>query len=225
MNNNGVSFGGWKRDSIDSGLLEDLSALLDSPVEHLGAFNYAALGLNGTLGTRQSTNPVDVFGFKSPDGLSMHFSYLGSITSGLAFKFGFGPGTTSPPPNSTGSNSTSSTIKERANFDQQYFTWGGIDFILSENTGDGGTLSISNDYGQIDNEVSCLMSPDMAAAGHWFQVYDANHHGTIVEGAVAPFRGDNHWSAISVMQNVPVPLASVQTCEVSKGRRAVKFDA
>jgi hypothetical protein len=52
-NNNGITFGGFKRDlvagSVDAELLDAFSALMFTPVTHLGVFEYAGLGLNGTL--------------------------------------------------------------------------------------------------------------------------------------------------------------------------------
>ncbi|KAL3418153.1 hypothetical protein PVAG01_09868 [Phlyctema vagabunda] len=208
--NNGIQFGGFKRDSIESGLLlGDLSSIFSAPVSHLGSFDFAPLGLNGTLQERESKDPIDVFGFKTPHGLDMHFSFLGSMENmqgngkkQLAFKFGFGTGLVPEK-------------DKRANFNQQYFTNGGIDFILDENPGDGGVLSVTNDYGQIDHEVSCLMGSTSGATGHYFQIYDNNHRGTIAGGAVAPFRGSDHWSAITQMYNEPWPISSSATCEVS----------
>lgn len=77
-------------------------------------------------------------------------------------------------------------------FDQQYFASGGVDFILDENPGDGGVLSTVYDYGQMNREVSRLMGGSNDAAGHYFQIYDNNHQGTLAGGAVAPFRGSDH---------------------------------
>jgi len=132
MGNNGIAFGGFKRDSlgasVDVELLDAFSSLLSMSVTHLGVFDYAELGLNGTLAQRRSTEPLDVFGFTSPDGLQMHFSFLGSMENidgnnrtQLAFKFGLG--------NGTAINGTSASRIKGRSFDEQYFTSGGIDFI------------------------------------------------------------------------------------------------
>ena len=70
-----------------------------SQLSHLGTFDFAPLGLNGTLNERESKDPIDVFGFTNPEGFAMHFSFRGHMEnmgrSGkkqLAFKFGFGTG-------------------------------------------------------------------------------------------------------------------------------------
>jgi hypothetical protein len=158
--NNGISFGGFKRDLVDAELIDDLSGILPFPVSHLGVFDYASLGLNGTLSVRESKEPIDVFEFTGPSGQKMHFSFLGHMENmggsnkkQIAFKFGFGTGL------------APTTVKGRALFDQQYFTSGGIDFIPDENAGDGGVLSTQWDCGQMDHEVSCYMSGYSDAAG------------------------------------------------------------
>lgn len=217
-NNNGIYFGGFKRDliegSVDSELLDALSAVMSTSVTHLGLFDYAELGLNGTLAHRRSTEPLDVFGFTSPAGLQMHFSFLGRMDnmagnnkSQLAFKFGLGNGTVNYTSASSGGR--------RELFNQQYFTDGGIDFIFDDNPADGGVLSTTYDYGQMNHEVSCYMGTSNDAAGHYFQIYDNNHDGTIAGGAVAPFRGYDHWSAITQMYNEPLPIPLNNYCEVS----------
>jgi len=96
---------------------------------------------------RELKDPIDVFGFTSPEGFAMHSSFLGHMEnmggSGkkqLAFKFGFGTGL------------VPAKVKGRELFDQQYFASGGIDFILDENPGDGGVLSTVYDYGQMNHE-------------------------------------------------------------------------
>lgn len=200
MNNNGISLR-WKRDEVDQDLLDALSGVFSANVTHLGVWDYKSLGLNGTLSTREATTPIDVFGFTSQSGANMHFSYLGNTTNGLGFKFGFGSGT------------TNTKVKGRQeSFDQQYFSSGGIDFIIIENSLDGGQLDTYSDYWWIYDQVACLMAPGMTAAGHYFQLYDNVNDGTMAGGAVAPFRGSDHWSAISVMTNEPAPLLINQTC-------------
>jgi hypothetical protein len=68
--------------------------------------------------------------------------------------------------------------------------------LFSTNPSDHVVLSQQNDYGQMDHEVSCYMGPSMDTVGHYYQVYDNNNHGIISSGAVAPFRGGDHWSWI-----------------------------
>jgi hypothetical protein len=202
FNNNGVSIG-WKRDEVDQELLDEFSKVFGVDVAHLGVWDYSHLGLGGTLGTRDSAAPLDVFGFTTQSGADMHFSYLGNTTNGLGFKFGWGLG----PNNNT-------KVKGRAeSFDQQYFSSGGIDFIINQNTEDGGKLDTYSDYWWMYDQVACIMAPGMTAAGHWFQIYDNVQMGTIAEGAVAPFRGSDHWSAISGMNNEPTPLLTNSACE------------
>ncbi|KAH9215282.1 hypothetical protein DL95DRAFT_461323 [Leptodontidium sp. 2 PMI_412] len=163
-NNNGITFGGFKRDTVDAELLDAFSSVLNTPVTHLGVFNYAPLGLNGTFGKRESVEPIDVFGFTSPEGLDMNVSFLGLMNnmggSGkkqVAFKFGLGAGL------------ASSWNNKRALFNEQYFTDGGIDFILDENPSDGAVLSTVYDYGQLNHEISCYMGESSDAAGHYFR--------------------------------------------------------
>lgn len=55
-NNNGITFGGFKRDTVDAELLDAFSSVLNTPVTHLGVFDYAPLGLNGTFGKRESSS-------------------------------------------------------------------------------------------------------------------------------------------------------------------------
>jgi hypothetical protein len=213
MNNNGISIGGFKRDEVDQELLDALSGIFGGDVTHLGVWDYTHLGLNGTLSTREATTPLDVFGFTSQFGANMHFSYLGNTTNGFGFKFGWGSGT------------TNTKVKGRAeSFDQQYFSSGGIDFIINQNQEDGGKLDSYSDYWWIYDQVACLMSPGMTAAGHWFQLYDNVQEGTMAEGAVAPFRGSDHWSAISIMNNEPTPLLTNSACEKRK-ERSLEFKA
>jgi hypothetical protein len=131
----------------------------------------------------------------------------GNNKSQIAFKFGLG--------NDTTNGTIGSGVKERALFDQQYFTSGGIDFIFDDNPSDGGQLSTTYDYGQMNHEVSCYMGGSSDAAGHYFQIYDNNHQGTIAGGAVAPFRGSDHWSAITQMYDEPFPVTLTPSCEVS----------
>jgi hypothetical protein len=204
-----IGFGGFKRSSVDQELIDAFSEVLGTPVSHLGSWDYAPLGLDGSLRARKSKDPIDVFGFTSQKGLPMHFSFLGHMENmggskkkQVAFKFGMGPGV------------VPSRVRGRDLFDEQYFADGGIDFILDENPGDGGVLSTNYDYGQMDHEVSCQMGWTSDAAGHYFQIYDNNNHGTIAGGAVAPFRGSDHWSAITQMYNEPFPLPDSPSCDV-----------
>lgn len=130
----------------------------------------------------------------------------GSGKKQVAFKFGLGSGLAP-----SGNN-------KRALFNEQYFTDGGIDFILDENPSDGAVLSTvvnfpyypvhtekigliwiipQYDYGQLNHEISCYMGGSSDAAGHYFQIYDNNHEGTIAGGSIAPFRGSDHWLVLS----------------------------
>ncbi|KFY52938.1 hypothetical protein V496_08043 [Pseudogymnoascus sp. VKM F-4515 (FW-2607)] len=207
LGNNAIQFGGFKRDEAGLELLDNLSTILSSPVTHLGAFNFAPLGLNGTLSKRTSKDPIDVFGFTSPEGLPMHFSFLGHLDNmdgngkkQFAFKFGIGPGVVPV------------KVKGREIFNHQYFTKGGIDFLLNENIGEGGVLSTKYDYTQMLQEVECLMRTGSTAAGHFFQIFDNDRKGTIAGGAVAPFRGSDHWSAITQMYHGKWPLPLDKRC-------------
>ena len=147
----------------------------------------------------------------------MHFSFLGHTCDPaatnqtaqkkfLTFKFGIGPG--------TAVNTTSSRVKGRQSYDQQYFTDGGIDFILDDNELEvNGWLSTSANYPLMLSEVQCYMDgPDENASGHYFQVYDSICEGTVAGGAIAAFRGSDHWSSISVMYNIPTPIGYSRSC-------------
>jgi hypothetical protein len=215
MNNNGITIGGFKRDVIDQDLLDGLSSWFGSEVTHLGVWDYSSLQLSGTLSARDNTAPLDVFGMKSHSGHDLHFSYLGNSTGKATFKFGLGSGT------------SNTTVRGRGEvFDQQYFTSGGIDFILDPNPEDGGTLDSYSDYWYVYDQVSCIMNigDAMTAAGHYFQMYDNLHQGTMAGGAIAPFRGSDHWSAITTMYNEPTPLLETTQCGGSN-KRAVGFEA
>jgi hypothetical protein len=136
-------------------------------------------------------------------------SLIGKTNNTLVFKFGIGNGTA---PATTASGP--SRVKGRQSFNDQYYLSGGVDFTVTENPAEGNKLSTSWDWQQMLDEVSCLMKDSMSAAGHWFQVFDNNLRGTIVGGAVAPFSGTDHWSAISAMVNEPVPIGETGYCEV-----------
>ncbi len=68
------------------------------------------------------------------------------------------------------------------------------------------------------------MASGMTAAGHYCQLYDNVNPGTMAGGEVAPFRGSDHWSAISVMTKEPTPLYTNSAC-VKRKERAVKFES
>lgn len=171
MTNNGISIGPWKRDTdFHKGLLKDLSEVFGSQVIHLGVHHH----------THPETNLTtlhDVFGFNS-NGTDIHFAYLGNNTTNNRhhFKFGLGSGATA--------------AKRSEIFNRQYFTYGGIDFNLDPFPdglrADGG-LDPDTDYGWMFDQVSCLMASDMTAGGHWFQIYDEYHQGTLAAGTLAPF--------------------------------------
>jgi hypothetical protein len=79
----------------------------------------------------------------------MHFPYLGNTTNRLEFKFGFGLGT------------TNTKVKGRQeSFDQQYFSSGGIGFVIDLNPQDSGQLdTYYSDYWWTYDQVVCLMAP------------------------------------------------------------------
>jgi hypothetical protein len=98
-------------------------------VAHLGVWDYAPLRLNGALSARGATTTIHVFGFTSKSGTNMHFPYLGNTTNRLEFKFGFGLRT------------TNTKVKGRQeSFDQQYFSSGGIGFVIDLNPQDSGQI-------------------------------------------------------------------------------------
>jgi hypothetical protein len=121
MDHDSISIGSCKRDRVDQELLDALPRVFGSDV--------AYLVLNRTLSVRETTTPLEVFGFTSQSGTDMYFSYLGNSTKGIAFKFGFDRAT------------TNFKVKGRAElFDHQYFLSGGIDFIVNQNSEDGSKL-------------------------------------------------------------------------------------
>ncbi|KAH6698177.1 hypothetical protein BKA61DRAFT_710186 [Leptodontidium sp. MPI-SDFR-AT-0119] len=216
LGNSGISIGNFKRDEIsadDQDMLNVLSEVFGVEVSQLGG--YMIPTGNFTVDKRAEGQVTRVLGFTQPDGLQMHFAYVGNVTvpastptqtsaTHLHFKFSFGNGT------------TTTSIRGRQQYNEQYFNGDGIDFIIISNPSDGGVLSQNNDYGQMDHEVSCYMGNNRDAVGHYYQVYDNNHSGTIVGGAVAPFRAGDHWSWIIQMYNPPFPIATAALCAVGK---------
>lgn len=78
----------------------------------------------------------------------------------------------------------SNITKRGEQFNEQDFTSGGIEAGFSYNQEyDGGYLSTSSDYGQIDHEVSCNFN-GLGYNGLEFQIYDNNHDGTIAAGNI-----------------------------------------
>lgn len=98
-----IGFGGFKRSLVAQELIDAFSEVLGTPVSHLGSWDYAPLGLDGSLRARKSKDPIDVFGFTSQKGLPMHFSFLGHMENmggskkkQVAFKFGTSLGVVPP---------------------------------------------------------------------------------------------------------------------------------
>jgi hypothetical protein len=150
LGNNGISIGNFRRD-IDQGFLDDLSAAFGMTVHQLGVFQIPTT--NATIATRSEGHLTRVLGFTTPEGQPMHFAYMGNTTTHHHLKFAFGNGTTT----------TSTSIRGRQQYNEQYFSQGGIDFIINDNVNDGGVLSQTYDYGQMDHEVSCYMANNMDA--------------------------------------------------------------
>jgi hypothetical protein len=127
------------------------------------------------------------------------------------FKFGFGHGSSLNDSSST--NTTTSRVK-RQTYGGQYFTSGGIDFIISDAYPESSVLSQADDYQQMLNQVECYVGADQDAAGHYWQVCDNNNHDTIGGGAVAPFGppSTGHWSWITSMWVLPTPILTWPAC-------------
>jgi hypothetical protein len=194
MNNNAVTFG-WKRDSIDAPLLKELSDAFGTPVNHLGIWNYHPSTFNSTYSRQASNTTTHVFGVNL-NGTDHHFAYIGATPKGLAFRLGFGLGDSSE-------KTVSIKGRKAEEFNTQFFLSGGIDFYIDPNPDNYPyahlpVLNPATDYGYIFDQVSCNMKFEMSAQGHWFQLYDNVHRGTLVAGMVAPFAGKSK-SVISTM--------------------------
>lgn len=81
--------------------------------------------------------------------------------------------------------------KRDEQFNEQDFTQGGIEFSHIMNQGDNARLSTSNDYGQMDHEVSCLFG-NKPGNTYQYQIYDNNHKTTITGGIVKAFQYDTY---------------------------------
>lgn len=220
MSNNGISMGGFKRQEIEQALLDEFSGVFGAQVSHLGVWNYAAPTNGSAVGKRDQVNAtLDVFGFNS-NGMDIHFSYLGNATSAPTFKFGYGTGQTS--------SSSKLSKTKRETYDEQYFESGGIDFVLFQpdiyNYPSGSALDSYTDYSWIYDQVSCIMASGMTAAGHYFQIYDNVHQTTLSAGAIAPFSGLDHWSAITQMEAPKGGIAETPSCNQAK-KRGEEFQA
>ncbi|CUM51869.1 uncharacterized protein AC631_05909 [Debaryomyces fabryi] len=103
--------------------------------------------------------------------------------------------------------------KRDEQFNEQDFTQGGIEFSHIMNQDDNSRLSTSNDYGQMDHEVSCLFG-DKPGNTYEYQIYDNNHKSTITGGIVKAFQYDTYdVSALTGEFSSGTP--ENQACEVS----------
>jgi hypothetical protein len=204
---------GWKREIQPT--LNSISEIFNTTVWHAGVYTPHALPNGSMLSNATATGPRHVFGFNAPFGGAMHFTYMGnhSVTGQHMFRFGFGDGL--GPANRT----ANSTMTKRESYRSQYFTSGGIDYI-SQWAGEGRALNPLSDYNNVYNQIQCQMSGinvfQTTAAGSWFQLYDNVMDGTIIAGAIAPFAGGTHWSAIGQMWNVPTPVDPLPGCSPVK---------
>lgn len=111
-------------------------------------------------------------------------------------------------------------LTKRGDYDEQYFTEGGIDFAvdIQDESGEG-VVSTSNDYGQMDHEVSCYMGNQLDTNCFAWQIYDNNNHGTIGAGAAGPYSGADGEAYYaedcykSMLTRRPLPESG--NCEVS----------
>lgn len=111
------------------------------------------------------------------------------------------------------SNSSDSNFSKREQFNEQDFSSGGLEAGFSYNqNNDGGWLDPSNDYGQMDHEVSCNFA-NLDYNGLEFQIYDNNHHGTIAAGNIRACQG-GAYDADSLRQ-IQTPLPINQNCAVA----------
>lgn len=111
-------------------------------------------------------------------------------------------------------------LNKRSDYDEQYFTEGGIDFAVDiQDEGGAGVISTEYDYGQMDHEVSCYMGSQLETNCFGWQIYDENHDGTIGAGAAGPYSGADGTAYYAedcykdLLKKVPLPLSS--NCEVS----------
>ena len=103
--------------------------------------------------------------------------------------------------------------KRDEQFNEQDFTQGGIEFSHIMNEGDNARLSTSNDYGQMDHEVSCLFG-DKPGNTYQYQIYDNNHRSTITGGIVKAFQYDAYDTSALTGEFVSSTPEN-QACEIS----------
>ncbi|KAE9370989.1 hypothetical protein N431DRAFT_467205 [Stipitochalara longipes BDJ] len=207
----GLGDGNRKRE-YNKLFLDEVSDGMGTVVNDLGVYQAPVLG--DSLSPRLERATARVLGFTSPEGLPMHFSYMGNVTNTTAddntayqhFRFGFG--------NGTDSLAQGDQMRSRQQFNQEFFTGGGIDIIINDNVSDGDHLRIK-DYPQMYDEVSCYVSKGMDSVGHFYQIYDNIHEGTIAGGAVAPFRAGDHWSWVTQMYYLPLPVKEINVCNIN----------
>lgn len=214
---------GWKRDILPA--IDDMSTAFNTSVWHAGILDVVD-ALHPELDNSTSTGPRHVWGFKAPHGGDMHVTWMGnhSVTGKHMFRFGFGNGllsnSSSLSPISNITTRYSPQHNKRETYQSQYFTSGGIDYIAESDGYEGSKgnfLDPKNDYVHIYNQVSCQFTgkndDHQKAAGSYMQLYDNIAGDTIVEGSLAPFAPSTHWSAISQMWKVPVPVIWREGCE------------
>lgn len=115
-----------------------------------------------------------------------------------------------------GAKSNESSISKREEYNDEYFTDGGIDFTSCfDNQDPHYTLNTGSDYSQMDRDIQCYF-PDLSNAwGAEVQIFDASKRVTIGSGSIAAFRGSDHASSIRVMPGCPVGVSPSTTCEAA----------
>ncbi|CZR63806.1 uncharacterized protein PAC_13703 [Phialocephala subalpina] len=84
----------------------------------------------------------------------------------------------------------------------QYFAWGGIDFMVDPNAGDGGYLN----YNEPNWDAVLAAQILLTGCRTPFPIYDDAREGTVAAGALSVFLGIQN-SLLPSMSTIPTPIA------------------
>lgn len=208
--------------------------LLDYQVAMVNATGLAMapmFNIGGEMMLHNKSGMPLMFGY-NPKGDGMvftHAMFQGTNTSYMAYGF-------VPAPSANG--------KRDDYFNEEDFTSGGLEAGFSYNqASDGGYLSIANDYGQMDHEVSCTYA-GLGNNALEFQIYDnstfpflvccarmlliissrylniwtnaqTDHEGTIAAGNIRAYQSDT-FDLNSLAEGIDIPLPEQAGCQVAR---------
>ncbi|KAI9932476.1 hypothetical protein ASPWEDRAFT_166130 [Aspergillus wentii DTO 134E9] len=190
---------GWKRDEVISEVEAGLTQAFGLPVSFDGHMRHDHPKLS-LLGLEEGML-WPVFHMYNHHNTSMHVTVTGYHDTHSVMSMGFGP------------KSNKTAVQKRDSYENDYFTSGGIDFTDCWNTDQNHeALNTGSDFDQVDKDVQCYF-PDLSTTwGTQIQLYDTNVGGTIGAGSIAPFRGSDHASSISVMPGCPAGITGSSAC-------------